>query len=256
MDFAGSVGELQRRVAESPAGRTRRLAVFEALGPQAGGRYLDIGCGGGHLVRELALAVGEKGRAVGIDVSADQVAAAADYCQGLPAADTRTGDVTALDFAAGSFDGVASIQVLEYVTELDRACAEIRRVLRPGGKAALISILWDAFLFTGAEPELSGRIHQAWRAHCPHQMLPAELPKRLPAAGLNGVTQRPIPFFDTRRHESAYGFWVSKVMAGFAQGQGVSKEDAEAWVAQLDEAERDGRYGFIAVPVLTVATAM
>ncbi len=256
MDFDGEIGAWQRRVADSSAGTVRRLAVLEALACHAGGRYLDIGCGGGHLVRELATVVGPAGRAVGIDLSADQVAAAAEHCRDQPAAELRTGDVTALDFAAGSFDGLASIQVLEYVPDLDRAFSEIRRVLRPGGRAALISVLWDAFLFTGAEAGLSARINEAWRAHCPHQMLPAELPRRLPAARLDGVTQRPIAFFDTRRHERSYGLWVSKVMAAFAVGQGIAKEDAERWVAQLEEAEREGRYGFLAVPVLTVATAV
>jgi hypothetical protein len=44
-------------------------------------------------------------------------------------------------------------------------------------------------------------------------------------------------------------------MAVFAVGQGVPKADAETWLAQLAQADKDGRYGFVSVPVLTVGFA-
>ena len=73
MDFTGDIGLWQRKVAECPEGMARRMAVFEALAVESGQAVLDLGCGGGHLVREIALAVGAGGRAVGFDVSADQL---------------------------------------------------------------------------------------------------------------------------------------------------------------------------------------
>ncbi len=50
MEFSGDIGLWQRRIAECPEGASRRLAVFEALMPQAEMRVLDVGCGSGHLV--------------------------------------------------------------------------------------------------------------------------------------------------------------------------------------------------------------
>ncbi len=256
MDFSGDFGLWQRKIAECPEGMARRMAVFEALAVESGQAILDLGCGGGHLVREFALAVGASGRAVGFDMSADQLAAAREVCDGLPAVELIEGDATDMAFEDGAFDGLASIQTLEYIPDVDRALAEARRVLKPGGKAALISVLWDHWRYHGAEPELNDRMLDAWRAHCPHQMLPMELPRKLAAAGFGGVLRKPIAFLNGALHENAYALWAAKLVAAFAIGQGIAEEDAARWLEQLSEADREGRFGFVSVPVLTTATAI
>jgi SAM-dependent methyltransferase len=256
MEFSGDIGLWQRRISEGPEGIARRMAAFEALAVESGQAVLDIGCGGGHLVRELALAVGDAGRAVGFDMSADQLAAARGVCDGLPAAELVEGDATDMAFEDGAFDGLASIQTLEYIPDIDRALAEVRRVLKPGGKAALVSVLWDHWRFHGAEPELNERILDAWRGHCPHQMLPMELPRKLAAAGFGGVLRKPIAFLNGALHENAYALWAAKVAAAFGVGQGIAEDEAARWLDQLAEADREGRFGFVSVPVLTTATAV
>lgn len=256
MDFTGDIGLWQRKLAESPEGMARRMAVFNALTVEAGQAVLDLGCGGGHLVREFAIAVGEGGRAVGFDVSAEQLTAASAVCNGLPAAEFVEGDATNMTFGDATFDGLASIHVLEYIAEVDRALVEARRVLKPGGKAALVSVLWDHWRFHGAEPELNGRMLDAFRAHCQHQMLPMELPRRLVAAGFGGVMRTPIAFLNGALHENTYALWAAKIVAAFAIGQGVPEEDAKRWLEQLDQADKEGRFGFVSVPVLTTATAI
>ena len=125
---------------------------MRVLSIKSGQAILDLGCGGGHLVRDIALAVGETGRAVGLDASADQLTSARELCKGLPSVELIEGDSTDLPFEDGSFDGLGSIQMLEYVREVDIAIAEARRVLKPGGKAALVSVLWDHWRFHGGRP--------------------------------------------------------------------------------------------------------
>jgi hypothetical protein len=87
-------------------------------------------------------------------------------------------------------------------------------------------------------------------------MLPMELPRRLAAAGFGGVLRRPIAFLNGALHENAYALWASKVAAAFGVGQGIPEEDTARWLDQLAEADREGRFGFVSVPVLTTATAI
>jgi SAM-dependent methyltransferase len=255
MDFGGDIGLWQRKLSECPEGTARRLAVFNALAIKTGQSILDLGCGGGHLLRDVALAVGDSGRVVGFDVNKDQLSSAGTLCHGLSAVDLVEGDATNMPFDDGEFDSLTSIQTLEYIPDVDRAISEARRVLKPGGKAALVSVLWDHWRFHGAEPVLNNKMHDVWRDHCPHQMLPSQLPGKLETAGFAGIAQVPIAFMNGTMHENAYASWAAKLVAAFAIGNGVTDEDAILWLAQLDKADSEGRFCFVSVPVLTTATA-
>lgn len=255
MDFVGDIGTWQRRAAEGPAGVARRSAAFETLRPRLGQSVLDIGCGGGHLLRDLARAVGPQGSAVGLDLSAEQLDVARSYCADEPAAELVEGDATALPFPDASFDGVCSVQTLEYIADIPAALAECRRVLRPGGRVALISLLWDHFRFHGADAALTERILDLFRLHCPHQMLPLAMPGHLERAGFTGIERRPLAFMNDALHGNAYPYWTSRVVAAFAVTKGLAKADAQAWLDQLARADGEDRFAFVSVPVLTFATA-
>jgi SAM-dependent methyltransferase len=100
-------------------------AVADAV---AGRDVLEIGCGTG-LILERTAAVAR--RATGIDLSAGMARFSATR-KGLTVAQAST---TALPFADASFDVVYSFKVLPHVLDLGGALAEIRRVLRAGGRA-------------------------------------------------------------------------------------------------------------------------
>jgi arsenite methyltransferase len=255
MDFGGDIGLWQRKIAEGLEGTSRRLAVFDALGIKSGQAVLDLGCGGGHLVRDIALAVGDSGRTVGLDASKEQIAAARSLCADINVAELIEGDTTNLPFEDASFDCLASIQMLEYVPDVDAAISEARRVLKSGGKAALVSVLWDHWRFHGAEPELNDKMHEVWRKHCFHQMLPMEIPTKLAVAGFDGIVQKPIAFMNNTMHENSFSLWAAKLVAAFAVGKGVDEKEAASWLDQLDRADTEGHFGFVSVPVLTTAIA-
>jgi len=176
-------------------------------------------------------------------------------CSDLPAVELIEGDATSMEFDDAVFDGVACIQTLEYIPEPDRALSETRRVLKRGGKAAFVSVCWDHWRFHGAESELNDRMHQVWRGHCPHQMVPLEMPRKLSACGFEGVTRRPIAFFNGALHENTFAFWAAKVVAAFAVAHNIPQDHAEQWLDQLNAADTEGRFGFIRVPILTTAVA-
>jgi arsenite methyltransferase len=254
MDFAGDIGLFQRRVAECPGGVAQRLAVIQSLSLVPGHAVIDIGCGGGHMVREFALAIGNKGRVIGLDVSKEQVDSASNHCHGLEVAECHVGDVTNMTFGDACFNQAASIRTLEYVDDVSAALAEIHRVLKPGGLVAMVSVLWDHFRFHGANTQLNDKILDAFRAHCPHQMLPMTLPKMLANSGFSGAAQKPVTIFETSLNENSYGYWVSKLVAAFVVGECINKADAELWLNQLQQAADDGSFGFISMPVLTVTS--
>src|SRR6476659_6475267 len=107
-------------------GRRRILrAAIERLPLVPGARLLDAGCGSGRTLDELA----RYGRVSGVDASPDAVAAARSRGH----ADVRLAPVEALPFAAGAFDVVTCLDVIEHTRDDRAALAELRRVTRPGG---------------------------------------------------------------------------------------------------------------------------
>ena len=80
MEFDKDVGRLQRLMAASIAGVSRRQAILETLFIDSGDRIIDVGCGAGQLLGRLAKAVGEHGEVIGLDPSADQLAQAKSSC--------------------------------------------------------------------------------------------------------------------------------------------------------------------------------
>lgn len=114
-------------------------------------RALDLGCGGGHVSFALAP---EAGQVVAYDLSADMLSAvlAEGTRRGHGNIMAQQGSVESLPFADGSFDLVASRFSAHHWHDLDRALAEARRVLAPGGVAIFADVtsrggpLVDTFL--------------------------------------------------------------------------------------------------------------
>ena len=59
MKFDNETSIIQQKIANGYAGVSRRLAIVNALNLETNETVIDIGCGGGHLVQEISLSIGE-----------------------------------------------------------------------------------------------------------------------------------------------------------------------------------------------------
>lgn len=121
---------------------------YDRLDVRAGMRVLDLGCGEGRHAFE---AYRRGADVVAVDLSAPDLATTRDWCAAMsltgeaPATASATalrGDLLALPFADASFDRVIASEVLEHIPDDETAMAELTRVLRPGGLAAVTVPRW------------------------------------------------------------------------------------------------------------------
>lgn len=120
-----------------PGGLGLTRHALDLLALPAGARVLDVGCGPGATLGELAT----RGlRACGVDYSASLSTEAA------AAAPAVAGDAERLPLRAGSFDAVVSECVLSTVPDKRAALAESSRVLAPGGGIALSDVTREGTL--------------------------------------------------------------------------------------------------------------
>lgn len=104
---------------------------------QVGWRVLDLACGTGVVTRVAAPVVGPTGQIVASDLNEGMLAEArARDADGAPV-QWRQADAADLPFLADEFDAVLCQQGLQFVPDKAAAMSEIRRVLRPGGVAAV-----------------------------------------------------------------------------------------------------------------------
>ncbi|PSN18939.1 bifunctional demethylmenaquinone methyltransferase/2-methoxy-6-polyprenyl-1,4-benzoquinol methylase UbiE [filamentous cyanobacterium CCP5] len=114
----------------------KRMAVLWSEA-QTGDRVLDICCGSGDVALLLAQQVGAAGQVEGLDFSHQQLAVARQR----PQPDNITwveGNALDLPYAEGSFDAATMSYGLRNLSDIPRALAELRRVLKPDKKAAIL----------------------------------------------------------------------------------------------------------------------
>jgi len=127
-------GEMERHY--SP-GRTWDATARGLLGIARFGEVLDVG-GGDGAVAELYLS---RSRSVTLlDRSERMLEAARERLSARPNVRFALGDMHSLPFADASFDEVLLLNVLSYSEEPARAVAEAARMLRPGGRLAVVTL--------------------------------------------------------------------------------------------------------------------
>ena len=115
-----------------------------SVGPiEAGCTVLDVGCGAGTDLLLAAGRVGKTGKAIGIDMTAEMLerSRASARAMGFDHVELRQSDAESLPVDDASVDVVISNGVINLTTDKSIAFAEIKRVLKPGGRLLLADIV-------------------------------------------------------------------------------------------------------------------
>jgi ubiquinone/menaquinone biosynthesis C-methylase UbiE len=218
-----------------PAMVIRRARALEFADPKLGEDVLDIGSGPGFLTADLAAGVGEEGSVLGIDQSEAMIGLATRRCETWPQAQVELGDAVALGGANARFDLVVSTQVLEYVSDIDKALSEIARVLRPGGRVVILATDWRSVAWHSSDDARMDRMLSAWEEHLAHPALPRTLGRRLADVGLGRQRIHRHSIVERSSDRTGYAALLLGAITGFAPGRcGVTEEEAKAWRAEQE----------------------
>ncbi|SDH71469.1 methyltransferase domain-containing protein [Nonomuraea jiangxiensis] len=226
-----------------PGAAELRARTYELLDLPAGAGVVDVGCGAGRAVAELA----ERGaRAVGVDLHEETVALAA---RRWPGRDFRLADACDLPFEDGELAGYRADKVYHELGDPARALREARRVLATGGRAVLAGQDWDTLVIDSSRPGLTRTIVHARADLVRTPRAARQYRNLLLDAGFRDVTVevRTAVFTDAMMLPMLSG------LAEAARGAGaITGEEAAAWVADQEERARAGRM-FLALPLFVAA---
>ena len=215
---------MHERLERETAGVTAWLCREAGVAP--GLRVLDLACGSGHPALDAARLVAPGGTVVATDLVPEMVEALKRRAEaaGLSNVETRVVDAEAIDYADGSFDAVSCRFGIMFCPQPDVAVAEVRRVLKPGGR--FVMSVWDeperspAFTVVGEALSRFGRPQAPVDFDVPgvYQLAPpGKLQRLLEDAGFEAVRIDPLPM--VWEFDSIDQLWERQATRGaFADG--------------------------------------
>ena len=227
--------ELRGRSPDEVAAREAYLDLLD-IGPDQ--QVLEIGCGSGVVLRDIARRLGPSGIATGIDPSASLLEIARDLAQRDGQAERirlHQGDALALPFADATFDVVLAVTVLIHIPGGAAAVPEMVRVTRPGGRIAVFDRDNDSLIASHPDRALTRRIVAAGAdASAADSWLPRRIPGLFAKAGLSDIRTRG---FTTLERDPAgfYGHNLARFAALARDVGAITEAEHRSWTEGLQE---------------------
>jgi ArsR family transcriptional regulator len=175
--FAGAAAEWDRMRAELYGRTFTHGATLALLPPEM--VVADLGCGTASVAAQLAPHVR---RVIGVDNSAAMLKAARKRTEGLENVDLRRGELEKLPIEPGSCDAALLLLALTYVEDPPAVLEEVKRILKPGGRAVVVDLLpHDRDDFR----RQMGQRHPGFD--------PGDLERMILSVGLSPITTNPLP---------------------------------------------------------------
>ena len=230
-------------VDESPGAAALRARSYELLRAAQGAQVVDVGCGAGRAVAELA----DQGvRVMGIDVSDQMITLARER---WPYGEFCVGDAYALPLEDGEAAGYRADKVIHALADPGRALAEARRVLASGGRIVLCGQDWDTFVIDSSDPELTRTIVRERASQVASPRAARQYRNLLLDAGFRDVTVEVHTGVFT---DPSFLPVLTRLAEACCEHGTITRAQADAWIADQRERARTDRL-FAAVPIFMAA---
>jgi ubiquinone/menaquinone biosynthesis C-methylase UbiE len=224
------------QMAVRPAVRTLKSWAFDQLAPTAGETAVDVGSGTG----EDVVALHEAGaRAIGVEPSRGLRAEAVRRAAGADV-EYVDGHAEALPFEDESVDVLRSERVLQHVDDPAAVVKELARVLRPGGRVALIDTDWGTAIIHPADPDVLRRMVDYFLGQTANPFSGRQLRGLLAEAGLEITGETAATWLEPQ--EGARQGFVGMMHMTSLQAGVITAEEAEAFARTLGEAADRGAF--------------
>lgn len=228
------------RILDTPSARELREFVVDTIDSHSGERILSIGCGPGY--EPASVAEHGAARVVGVDVSGGALKRAAERCADRPSVSLVRGDATCLPVGNGRVDAAVAKQVYQFVPDISAALRELVRVLKPGGRAVVVSPDADTDVMNTADRDRMQRVQEAYRNSdaLPNPHLGSRLPSYASKVGLTVEEVEPYPVVQrTITDRVEQGITVHRQMAAAA---GMDSSEVDAWEREQRELNEENEF--------------
>ena len=219
--------------ASEPAMQTICARYMAQIALPAGARVLEVGCGNGATTKLIMQHV-NPAQLVGIDTSSAFIDMAAEAFAGEPRVSFAVGDAVATGQADAFFDLVIAHTVYSHLVDPERALAEARRVLRPGGQLVIFDgdfATITVALFDGDPLQAAVGVVLRHSMHAPYIM--RRLPALVSAAGFRVQSVEPHSYVQTTSPDF--------LLRLLSRGSNAARQAGEIGQGLVDGFDREAR---------------
>jgi SAM-dependent methyltransferase len=230
----------------------KRRAI-ELLELRPGSSVLDVGCGAGADLPELAHAVGPAGTVVGVDNSESLLAEARQRTADLPMVECGVGDATKLDLPSSAFDACKADRLLQHLGDPSRAFAELVRVVRRGARIVVSDTDWGSLVVASDDRATTRKILEF---HCDSAVRQGWIGRQLWTMArdsrLTDLVVEPATAVVTNFAEADQLLGLTAAAVGAVANGAIDADDASGWLASLERSADAGTF-LAALTAFTVA---
>jgi len=230
----------------------RRQRSYDLLRLKPGQHAVDVGCGLGTAVRDIAAHVAPGGRAMGIDLSAAMIAEARRRADTNGVTATfEEASVETLPLRNGSVQAYRAERLYQHVPNVPMALSEARRVLAPGGRIVLIDQDWDVAVLDADDLVIGREIHRTFCDSLVQGTIGRRFRRLLLDAGFVEVEVQAETVTNAVAEE--YGFVVD-LLDKTARAAGVDGNRLDAWVTDQHRRLASDRFFMVMTHFIASAT--
>ena len=208
-------------------------------------KVLDVGCGSNDVLKLALRELPTLELAVGIERNHRRTQQALSGAPPLPIYMLADGEQ--LPFSNAAFDVVLSIDALEYTSDPVRFLMESRRVCKAGGRVLAVHGDWDTVVFSSLDEERGRRILRGFCDTGPSGWMGRNVPGLMREAGFADVECRVSVILEQEYREGTHGHFTADVIRQWLEAsKSVPPREVAAWMSELEELSRAGRYLFSA----------
>jgi ubiquinone/menaquinone biosynthesis C-methylase UbiE len=218
-----------------------KAQLLDRLEPEHALSAIDVGCGYGADVIELAKRLRPGGRAVGVDLSEAMITEARRRIAGIGAdVSLQVADALALPFKDNTFDISRTETVLQHLADPATAVSEMARVTRPGGRVGALELDQETMFIDHPDIELLDTLRDSISSAMTQSAIGRQVPRLfVQAGGLTDVQTAPhVITGDPRAFRLQLAHHVSALCARGA----ITAERATQWWSTIDAAAAAGHF--------------
>ncbi|MBC7399495.1 MAG: methyltransferase domain-containing protein [Mucilaginibacter sp.] len=207
------------------------------------GSIVDLGCGAGKDVIELAKIVGKDVKVIGIDHDPVMVNQGKDDAKDISNIAFILSEAYPLPLADASITGLRTERVIQHLKEPQKVVDEIYRILKPGSPFVIIETDWHSLTFYTPFVEVQKKINNYLTdAKINNGFAARKLTGYLKQAEFNNIKLEIHPFVLSTLDEANQYLWVEKMATEAAENDYITNDEYKQFYTALQQADNEGYF--------------